>query len=268
MMLNPVVPGRNSLRSLLLTVGILPMTFGFALRAQTPPEVKQPDTKPAESRTAFQRPKPDTYETLYITNGTQQTDLNDIQTAMRNVLPNAKIYGDPGQRAIVVYATQEDMALAKRLLADLDKKRNSYRLTYTLKESDGGKVVSTQHYGLIAVTGERTEMRLGNRIPIVSGKSDGDSSSSTTQVQYVDVGLNIDATLDAVPDSLRLRTKIEQSGLAEEKSGIGAQDPVIHQARLDGSSTLVLGKPLVIGSLDVPGSARHIEVEVLAELVK
>jgi hypothetical protein len=59
-----------------------------------------------------------------------------------------------------------------------------------------------------------------------------------------------------------------QSGIAEERSGIGTQDPIIRQTTLEGTSTLVQGKPLVLGSLDVPGSTRHQEVEVVSELVR
>ncbi len=44
--------------------------------------------------------------------------------------------------------------------------------------------------------------------------------------------------------------------------------PVIRQTTLEGTSTLVQGKPLVLGSLDVPGSTRHQEVEVVSELVR
>jgi hypothetical protein len=67
---------------------------------------------------------------------------------------------------------------------------------------------------------------------------------------------------------VRLRTKVVQSSIAEHKSGVGTQDPVIRQTTLEGTSTLVQGKPLVLGSLDIPGSTRHQEVEVLSELVR
>jgi hypothetical protein len=43
---------------------------------------------------------------------------------------------------------------------------------------------------------------------------------------------------------------------------------MIRQTSLDGSSILMPGKPLVLGSLDMPGSTRHMDVEVVAELVK
>jgi general secretion pathway protein D len=44
-------------------------------------------------------------ETFYLTNAWQQNDLNDVQTALRNVLPNAKVYGVASQNAIVMRAT-------------------------------------------------------------------------------------------------------------------------------------------------------------------
>jgi hypothetical protein len=88
-------------------------------------------------------------------------------------------------------------------------------------------------------------------------------------VQYLDVGLNIDATLDAYSDGLRLHTKVEQSSVvADEKSGMGTQDPVVRQTTLEGVSTLVQGKPVVLGALDMPGSTRRQEIEVISELVR
>ena len=226
------------------------------------PEVKL-DTKPVNPH-----PRPDTLETLYLTNANQQNELNDIQTAMRNALPNAHIYGVPSQHAIVVWATQDDVVLAHRILADLDKKRPIYRLTYTITESDGGKRTGAEHYALVAAAGDKTEMKQGTRVPIVTGSIDSDSGKPNTQFQYVDLGLKVDATLDVSGDSLTLHTKVEQSAVADEKSNVGIQDPVIRQSTLDGTSTLVPGKPLVLGSLDVPGTTRREEVEVVAEAVK
>jgi hypothetical protein len=59
-----------------------------------------------------------------------------------------------------------------------------------------------------------------------------------------------------------------QSSIAEDRSSVGTQDPIIRQTTLEGTSTLVQGKPLVLGSLDVPGTTRHQEVEVVSELVR
>lgn len=62
-------------------------------------------------------------QTFYLTNAWQQNDLNDVQTALRNVLPNAKVYGVASQNAIVMRATPDELLLAQKLINDLDKSR-------------------------------------------------------------------------------------------------------------------------------------------------
>ena len=215
--------------------------------------------------------KPQIYATLYMTNLTQQNDLNDIQTTMRNMLPLAKIYGMPSQHSISLWATEEDVATARRILTDLDKKKGTYRVTYTLTDLEAGKRVGTRHLALVVVPGERTYLKQGSRVPIVTGATEGKESATSTQVQYLDVGLNVEAYLEGMHDSVRLRTKIEQSSLADEKSGLGTQDPMIRQATLEVTSTLTPGKAMVLGTMEVPadapGGLRKQEVEVVAELV-
>jgi hypothetical protein len=87
-------------------------------------------------------------------------------------------------------------------------------------------------------------------------------------VQYQDIGLSINAQVGGSPDALDLHTKIEQSSLAEERAVASAQDPVVRQTVLDDASVLSQGKPLVLGSLDLPGTTRSQEIEVVAEVVR
>jgi general secretion pathway protein D len=62
-------------------------------------------------------------QTFYLTNAWQQNDLNDVQTALRNVLPTAKVYGVASQNAIVMRGTPDELLLAQKLINDLDKAR-------------------------------------------------------------------------------------------------------------------------------------------------
>jgi len=78
--------------------------------------------------------------------------------------------------------------------------------------------------------------------------------------------MNLEASLDGNGDGLRLRTKIEQTSVADEKSNVGIQDPLIHQSVLQGESAVVLGKPIVLGSMELSG--KHMEVSVVAEGMK
>ncbi len=62
-------------------------------------------------------------QTFYLSNAWQQNDLNDVQTALRNVMPNAKVYGVASQNALVMRATPDELLLAQKLISDLDKAR-------------------------------------------------------------------------------------------------------------------------------------------------
>jgi general secretion pathway protein D len=62
-------------------------------------------------------------QTFYLTNAWQQNDLNDVQTALRNVLTTIKVYGLASQNALVVRGTPDELLLAQKLISDLDKAR-------------------------------------------------------------------------------------------------------------------------------------------------
>jgi hypothetical protein len=220
-------------------------------------------TQSAQQKAVESTQSPQLYETFFLTNASQQTELNDIQTDLRNMLPMAKIYGVITPNAISIQGSAEDLAKARKIIAELDHPRKAYRLTYTVTETDGGKPARTEHFSMVVLTGGRTMLKQGGRAPIVTGSFDSGNVKSETQVQYVDVGLNIDASLDGE----RLHSKIEQSSLAEEKPVGGGQDPMIRQTVLDGISNLSMDKPVVLGTLDIPGTTRHEEIAVAAELV-
>jgi len=238
--------------------------FTLALTLQAPAanaqtEEQRPVTPP--------QPTSEVVQTIFLKNVPEQNVLNDIQTDMRNILPRAKIYGVQSQNAITMKATPEDLETAKQLVADLDRPKPLYRLTYTITDFDSGKQTGSQNFVILAVLGQRSIFKQGNRVPIVTGSYDSEARNSNTQVQYQDVGLSIDATIDGSPDGLTLRTKIEQSSLGGEKFATAAQDPVVHQVVLQEAAELTQGKQLGLGSLDIPGTTQRQEIEVTAEQV-
>ncbi|MGA7857050.1 MAG: hypothetical protein WCA11_03940 [Terracidiphilus sp.] len=246
-------------RSLSSAAMLVALTLAFTLFAPAArAQAQSSDGKPAEPKA-----NPDTYQTFYLTNLTQQNDANDLQTDLRNLFPRARIYYMQSQGALSIRASAEDLLEMQKLISELDRPRKNYRITYTITETDNGKPTGTQHVTLIVSAGGRTDLKQGSRVPIVTGSTDPGTATQNSQVQYLDVGLNIEASLDGE----KLRTKVEQSSLAEEKSGLGAQDPILNQTTLEGTATLAQGKPLVLGSLDVPGSTRHREIQVVSELV-
>lgn len=222
------------------------------------------EQKPAEPK----QPVAEIYQTFYPANVTQPIDANDIQTDLRNMLPKARIYYAASSNAITVRATPEDIQQARKTLSEIDRPKKVYRLTYTITEIDSGKRTGSEHYILVAASGRKAYLKQGLRVPLVTGAPDSEASPRGSQVQYVDVGLNIEASLDGYENGLRLHTRVEQSSLAEEKSSVGAQDPVIRQTSLDEISILPQGKPFVLGSIGFPGTTRRQEIEVAAELVQ
>jgi len=244
--------------------GMMAVALPLAFTLLTPAASAQTD----EQRSAASpQPAQEVVQTIFLKNIPEQSVLNDIQTDLRNILPRARIYGVQSRNAITIKGTPEDVETAKRLVADLDRPEPLYRLTYTITDFDGGKRTGAQSYVILAVLEQRSIFKQGNRVPIVTGSYDSQARNSDTQVQYVDVGLAIDATLVGSQDGLTLRAKIEESSLAGEKSTTAGQDPVIHQTVLQETSELVQGKPLVLGSLDIPGSTQRQQIEVSAELV-
>lgn len=252
------------------------LTFALAVPAAF---AQNADNKPAESKPAERpayQPRPDSsqfvFKTYYLSSVSQQSDANEILIALRNMLePWNKLYLVSFQNAIELYAPPEQQAVAQKVIADLDRPRKTYRVTFTLAESDAGKRVGVQHFAMVVASGQRTVLKQGSKIPVITGSYQPTGSNETqSQFQYLDIGMNLDATLEDSTTGLRLKSKVERSAVANpiefgNSSGPLAQEPIIHQTSLEGSSIITLGKPLALGSLDVPGSTRHIDIEVVAE---
>ena len=237
------------------------ITLAFLLAQPASIHAQPADTKTAE-------PAAEIYQTIYLTNLTQQNDLGEVQTAVRNMVTKAKVYSIPSQNAIAIRGTAEDVQLAQKICADLDRPKKVYRLTFTIHDAESGQHADAHHFALVVASGGKSVFKQGSKVPIVTGTYDAATPSQNSQVSYQDVGLAIEASVDAYADGgLRLRSKIEQSDVSADKSGFGAQDPILNQTVLDGTASLTPGKPFVLGSIYVPGSTRQQEIEVVADLV-
>jgi type II secretory pathway component GspD/PulD (secretin) len=255
------------LRLFALCLSVLPVLAILTHNAfaQTPNE----EPKPAETKVDETKLDQEPYRTFYLTYATDRQSLNDIQTDLRNMIPRAKIFGVQSENAITIRGTADEIAMAQKLIADLDKPRKIYRLTYTITDGDLPAKID-QHYMLIVASGDKTVFKQGDRVPIITGRTgDKDNPAQpSSQVQYVDVGINIDATLTTSADALMLSTKFELSSVANPTGGLSAGDPDIRQTVLQETSTLTPDKPLVLGSLDLPGTTRSQQIQVVAELVR
>jgi type II secretory pathway component GspD/PulD (secretin) len=193
--------------------------------------------------------------------------MNEVQTAIRQFLPgDTRIYLTPSQGAISVCASPELMPVVEKIIHDLDRPRKEYRLTFTMTETDAGKRIGVQHHVLTVADNERTTVKQGSKIPIVTG-STGAGGAAQTQFQYLDIGINFDTTLSVAGNSGELKAKVEQSSAAEDHLIAGVQEPVVRQSVFEGNAELTMGKPLILSSIDVPGSTRHVDLDVMMEPV-
>ena len=246
------------------TIGILAIAFALILCG--PVALSQDTTAPA-------KPNPDTFpeRTFYLNNAVQTYEANEVMGALRNALPNNdRIYLIDHQNAIVVRGASDDLVLAQKLIADLDRPKKNYRLTFTVTELDGSKQIGTEHYAMIMTSGQATTLKLGSKIPVATGSysagGNGVGIGVQTQFTYVDVGMDFDATLTEMGNNAMLKSSVEQSSVAPETSEVaGAHEPIIRQASLRGETFLTPGKPVALGSMDIPGSTSRLQIEVTME---
>jgi type II secretory pathway component GspD/PulD (secretin) len=206
-------------------------------------------------------------QTLYLRNASLQADANEIVTAIRNILtPESKVLLVPSDNAIVIRTTPEMLASARAIIKDLDLPKKTYRLTYTLSEMDSSKLIGTQHFAVVMVSGQQTKLKQGSKIPVATDVfSDAVPAGAQTQYTYVDIGINFDTTLSDIGSAVLLKFNIDQSSVAPETSRVAMRNPTLRETSLAGESILTAGKPSLLGSMDFPGSTRRLDVEVLME---
>jgi hypothetical protein len=133
-----------------------------------------------------------------------------------------------------------------------------YRLTYTLTEMDGSRRVGSQRYAIVLDAGRGhgpAHLQLGTKIPITTGES---------TIEYIDIGMSIEASLQRVANGFDLSSHVNQSALDSQQSL--AKAPVIRRASLDSNVLLNEDKPVIIGTVDMPGTTHVLQIQV--ELTK
>lgn len=206
------------------------------------------------------RHEPMSYASIRLVNRTQSRDVNELQNTLRNMLPRARVDSVSAQSSISLLATAADLELARKMVAELDQPRKSYRATFTLTEVEAGKRGAVQRYAVAVLANERGELKQGQRIPIATATAAKGDETPAVQVQYQDVGLRFEVLIDGAT----LRTTVEQSASLAPNS----LHPAISLSLLEASSKLKLNVPIQLGAMAEPGTARHLEVELLVEPVE
>ena len=143
---------------------------------------------------------------------------------------------------------------------------DAYRLDVSFNELDDGKKLNTRHYSIDLTGGRPNDIKIGTRVPVVSANCNSSSAASPSgaseEYQYLDLGTHLSAQLISHGNDLHVSgdiSSIDTSAGPETSARLG---PVIRQIRIEGSTALVLGKPILIGSADDPNSKRQFQLEV------
>jgi hypothetical protein len=130
-----------------------------------------------------------------------------------------------------------------------------FKLELIIKDGTEAAAKAGRRYALLMNSGEKGTFRSGNRVPVTAANG---------TVNYVDVGVNIDATVGERNGVYPLRAEIEVSTANKPE---GLQQPVIGQMRISMNTTVVLGKATQVASVDDPVTQRKFEVDALVTKV-
>lgn len=196
-------------------------------------------------------------------------EMQEVQNAVRSVTDIGHITTSASQNAIVLRGTPEQLAMAEKIITDLDKppvQRETYRLDYTITEMEGDRKVNSRTYTLMCEDASKCVLKLGSRVPVNTGSpAPGGSSAPFT---YLDVGLNINAHVwSRINGELTVASSVEMSSVADATAP-GQAAPVIRQLNADDESAVTPGKPIVISTADDVGSHRQFQVQLVATKVK
>jgi type II secretory pathway component GspD/PulD (secretin) len=171
---------KNLVQSPLCALSTVVMTLALTSSSSATAQQPSPEHRSAEA-----------YQTLYVAIVTDPREVSDLVNDLRNMLPMAKIYRVESANAISVRASAEDFAIAQKILADIDQPRKTYRLTYTI--TDSSMQSGSHHFSMLVESENKTSLKQGQKVPIVTGSS-GSGSGRNSEVQYMDIGMNLDAT--------------------------------------------------------------------------
>jgi general secretion pathway protein D len=183
-------------------------------------------------------------KTFYLSNLSQPTELQDVVNAMRTILEVSRIQQLPSQGAIVVRGTPDQMALAQKLVDDLDKAKPEVLIEVAVMQVSRDK---TRKLGISPPTSVSVQLQ-----PNVNTSTSTTTTTSTTSSSSTGINLNTLANLNATDFQVTIPQATATALLGDSNTKI-IQNPQIRA--LDGQkATLKIGDrvPVATGSFQ-PG---------------
>ena len=145
-----------------------------------------------------------------------------------------------------------------------DSQETVYKLNFAIYELQDGKRINQRDYTMFARTNTASSsIHVSTRVPVYSEEK---------QMHYVDAGLSLRSSIkDDAPGKLQASFDIEISNfvLADQvPNGLSNPSspnaPILRTINTQTRSSLTVGKPLVVASIDDVNSKKRMQVEVTA----
>jgi general secretion pathway protein D len=187
-------------------------------------------------------------KTFYLSNLSQPTELQDVVNAMRTILEVSRIQQLPSQGAIVVRGTPDQMALAQKLVDDLDKAKPEVLVEVAVMQVSRDKM---HNLGISPPTSATVQLQ-SNVTQTTGTNQSGTTGGTVTQGTANTINLNRLANLDATDFQVTIPPATATALLSDSNTKL-IQNPQIRA--LDGQkATLKIGDrvPVATGSFQ-PG---------------
>ena len=144
-----------------------------------------------------------------------------------------------------------------------------------ISEIEDGKKINSRQYALNLNAGESNQLKVGTRVPVEIKQG---------EIQYLDVGTSIWCRLrdrgNREPSDRGLRelswlgndvmvnVNTEISNFAVPDQQGTSLRPAIRQMKIESSTIAIVGKQMVVGSVDDPNSKRQFQLEMVVTKLK
>lgn len=183
-------------------------------------------------------------KTFYLSNLSQPTELQDLVNAMRTVLEVSRIQQLPSQGAIIVRGTPDQLALAQKLVDDIDRAKPEVVVEVAVMQVSRDKL---KNLGISPPTSGTVALQ-----PNINTNNNNNNQNNQTSGTSNSINLNRLANLDATDFQVTIPSATATALLSDSNTKL-IQNPQIRA--LDGQkATLKIGDrvPVATGSFQ-PG---------------
>src|SRR5579864_1257760 len=197
----------------------------------------------------------------------RSTMLNKIVVA--GTLVASLVMGPAAMRA-----QAQDSAPAKTS-TDAVEPGHAYRVDFVISEIEDGKKINSRQYALNLNAGESDQLKVGTRVPVEVKQG---------EIQYLDVGTSIWCRLrdrgnressdrglrqlSWLGNDVMVNVNTEISNFAVPDQQGASLRPAIRQMKIESSTIAIVGKQMVVGSVDDPNSKRQFQLEMVVTKLK